>query len=102
MRRVVQQLERNNNNLIKERDTLKSDLLLKQKAADDLRQVVQETQHEIRSLKDSLQVQERKFKKLKDELQQANMDKNKKLDDIQHLLDKIDSLKGKFKWDLYP
>ena len=97
MRRVVQQFERNNNNLVKERDALKSDFLSEQKAAEELRQMVQETQHEICSLKDSLQVQERKFKKLKDELQQVNVEKNKKLDDIQHLLDKMDALQSKFK-----
>ncbi|XP_023292257.2 cilia- and flagella-associated protein 58 [Lucilia cuprina] len=95
MRRVVQQFERNNNNLIKERDALKSDLLQEQKQTEELRQVIQETQHEIRSLRDSLLIEERKYKKLKEEITQINMEKNKKQDDIQTLLDKMDALQNK-------
>lgn len=97
MRRVVQQFERNNNHLIKERDALKSDLLQEQKLTEELRQVIQENQHEMRSLKDSLLLEERKYKKLKEEIAQINLEKNKKLDDIQNLLDKIDTLQSKFK-----
>lgn len=95
MRRVVQQFEKNNNNLTKERDGLKNDFLLEQKLTEELKQVIQETQHEIRSLKDSLLLEERKYKKLKEEINQINVEKNKKLDDLQNLLDKIDTLQSK-------
>ncbi|XP_005180606.1 cilia- and flagella-associated protein 58 [Musca domestica] len=95
LRRLVQQFERNNNNLTKERDTLKIDLLAEHKTAEESQQTVQETQHEIRALKDSLLLQERKNKKLNEEIIILNNEKSKKTDEIQSLLDKMDTLQNK-------
>lgn len=95
MHRVVQQFERNHHNLVKERDALKSDFLQQQKLAEEFRQTVQETQYEIRSLKDSLLLLEKKNRKLKDEINESAAEKNKKLDEIQNLLDKMDGLQSK-------
>lgn len=95
MRRLVQQFERNNNNLTKERDALKRDLLLEHKTAEESQETVQETQHEIRALKDSLLLLERKNKKLMEDITQLTTEKSKKMDDIQNLLDKMDSLQSK-------
>lgn len=95
LRRLVQQFERNNNNLTKERDTLKRDLLAEHKTAEESQQTVQETQHEIRALKDSLLLQERKNKKLNEEIIILNNEKSKKTDEIQSLLDKMDTLQSK-------
>lgn len=95
MRRLVQQFERNNINLTKERDVLKRDLLVEHKTAEESQEALLETQHEIRSLKDSLMQQERKQKKLIEEIAHLTTEKSKKTDDVQTLLDKMDALQSR-------
>uniref|UniRef100_A0A1A9WYN6 Coiled-coil domain-containing protein 147 n=1 Tax=Glossina brevipalpis TaxID=37001 RepID=A0A1A9WYN6_9MUSC len=95
MRRLLQHFEKNNYQLTNERDHLKRDLLMQQKCYEESQKATNEAQYDIRSLKDTQLLQERKYAKLLDEVMQLNALKVKKSEEIQNLLEKIDSLQNK-------
>lgn len=101
MRRIVHHFEKNNHNLTKERDLLKRDLLAEHRLAEETDGLFQESQHQIRSLKDSISQLELKHKKLKDDCIKLAKEKSKKLEDIQTLGDKIDALQSKVHHFIY-
>lgn len=95
MRRVVHHFEKNNENLTKERDVLKRELQSERQNAEQQSALYQESQHEVRALKDIISSTDLKLKKLQEELKKQKKDTAKKMDEIQHGLDKIDLLQSK-------
>ncbi|EDW14497.1 cilia- and flagella-associated protein 58 [Drosophila mojavensis] len=94
MRRVVHHFEKNNENLTKERDALKRELQVERQNAEQQGALYQESQHEVRALKDIISSTDLKLKKLQEELKKQKKDKAKKMDEIQHGIDKIDLLQN--------
>ncbi|CAD6992534.1 unnamed protein product [Ceratitis capitata] len=94
MRRIVHQFEKNNEHLTKERDTLKTELFAEHQTAEQTDEQFQESQHEIKSLKETIQTMEVRQKKTQDDYVKLKKEKTKKVDEIQHLLDKIDVLQN--------
>lgn len=97
MRRIVHQFEKNNEHLTKERDTLKTELFAEHQTAEQTDEQFQESQHEIKSLKETIQTLEVRQKKTQDDYVKLKKEKTKKVDEIQHLLDKIDVLQSGYK-----
>lgn len=94
MRRVVHHFEKNNETLTKERDILKRDLILEHQTMENTDEMFQESQHEIRALKDTIHIMDMKYKKLKDDYAKLKKEKLKKMDEIQNLIDKIDAMQS--------
>lgn len=94
MRRILQQFEKNNEHLIKERDSLKSDLLVEHQTVEQTDERFQESQHEIKSLKQNIIAMEVRQKKLQDDCAKLKKEQVKKVDEIQYLVDKIDVLQS--------
>ncbi|XP_039970986.1 cilia- and flagella-associated protein 58 [Bactrocera tryoni] len=94
MRRIVHQFEKNNEHLTKERDSLRSDLYAEHQTAEQTDEQFQESQHEIKSLKETLHAMEVRQKKLQDDYTKLKKEQTKKVDEIQHLVDKIDALQN--------
>ncbi|XP_064552752.1 cilia- and flagella-associated protein 58 [Drosophila montana] len=90
MRRVVHHFEKNNENLIKERDVLKRDLQGEHQSAEKNVALYQESQHEVRALKDIISSMDLKQKKLQEDLKKQKKENAKKLDEIQQWVDKVD------------
>lgn len=95
MRRVVHHFEKNNENLTKERDVLKRDLQAENQNAEQSSALYRESQHEVRALKDTVSSMDIKMKKQSEEIKKHKKDKSKKLDEIQHWMDKVDVLQSR-------
>lgn len=96
MRRIVHQFEKNNEHLTKERDSLRSDLFVEHQTAEQTDEQFQESQHEIKSLKETIHAMEVRQKKLHDDYMKLKKEQVKKVDEIQHLVDKIDALQSEY------
>ncbi|XP_067630514.1 cilia- and flagella-associated protein 58 [Eurosta solidaginis] len=94
MRRIVRNLEKNNEGLIKERDTLKLDFVAERQLAIQTDEQFQESQHEIKSLKESKFALEIRLKKLQEDYTKVQKEKVKKVEEIQVLMDKIDAVQN--------
>ena len=94
MRRVVHHFEKNNDTLTKERDLLKRDLIVEHRTNENTDEMFQESQHEIRALKDTIHLMDMKHKKLREDYSKLKKEKIKKMDDIQNLIDKIDVMQS--------
>ncbi|XP_062123703.1 cilia- and flagella-associated protein 58 [Drosophila sulfurigaster albostrigata] len=94
MRRVVHHFEKNNENLTKERDVLKRDLQSEHQTAEQSEALYQESQHELRALKDIVSGMDLKVKKQQQDIKKHKKEKSKKLDEIQHWIDKLDLLQN--------
>ncbi|KAM8705003.1 hypothetical protein ACLKA7_009458 [Drosophila subpalustris] len=94
MRRVVHHFEKNNENLTKERDVLKRDLQSEHQSAEQSSALYQESQHEVRALKDIISGMDLKVKKQQEDIKKHKKEKSKKLDEIQHWIDKVDLLQN--------
>lgn len=95
MRRVVHHFEKNNENLTKERDVLKRDLQSEHQTAEQSSALYQESQHEVRAFKDIISGMDLKVKKQLEDIKKLKKEKSKKLDEIQHWIDKVDLLQSK-------
>lgn len=94
MRRVVHHFEKNNENLTKERDCLRRDLQTTHQHLDHSCAQHQESQHEVRALKDTISSMDIKLKKLIEDAAKLKKEKTKKMDEIQHWIDKLDALQS--------
>ncbi|XP_070137481.1 cilia- and flagella-associated protein 58 isoform X2 [Drosophila bipectinata] len=94
MRRVVHHFEKNNENLTKERDCLRRDLQTTHQHLDHSSAQHQESQHEVRALKDTISSMDIKLKKLNEDATKLKKEKTKKMDEIQHWIDKLDALQN--------
>ncbi|EDV30418.2 LOW QUALITY PROTEIN: uncharacterized protein Dana_GF23279 [Drosophila ananassae] len=94
MRRVVHHFEKNNENLTKERDCLRRDLQTTHQHLDHSCAQHQESQHEVRALKDTISSMDIKLKKLNEDATKLKKEKTKKMDEIQHWIDKLDALQN--------
>ncbi|KAH8356012.1 hypothetical protein KR200_007459 [Drosophila serrata] len=94
MRRVVHHFERNNENLTKERDTLKREVQAEHQHVEQTTALHQEAQHEVRALKDTISTMDIKLKKLNEDACKLKKEKTKKLDEIQHWIDKLDAMQN--------
>lgn len=95
MRRIIQQLSKSNENLTKERDVLKRELILEHRTAEKNDTLFQDSQHEIRLLNDAINIDVVKRKKLQDEISKITQEKKKRVEEVQALADKIDMLNSK-------
>ncbi|XP_032578912.1 cilia- and flagella-associated protein 58 [Drosophila sechellia] len=94
MRRVVHHFEKNNENLTKERDSLRRELQAEHQQLEQSNALHQEAQHEVRALKDTITTMDTKLKKLNEDANKLKKEKTKKLDEIQHWIDKLDALQN--------
>ncbi|XP_017082888.1 cilia- and flagella-associated protein 58 [Drosophila eugracilis] len=94
MRRVVHHFEKNNENLTKERDSLRRDLQAEHQQLEQSNALHQEAQHEVRALKDTISTMDTKLKKLNEDANKLKKEKTKKLDEIQHWIDKLDAMQN--------
>jgi len=94
MRRVVHHFEKNNENLTKERDSLRRELQAEHQQLEQSNALHQEAQHEVRALKDTISTMDTKLKKLNEDANKLKKEKTKKLDEIQHWIDKLDALQS--------
>lgn len=95
MRRVVHHFEKNNENLTKERDVLKRDLQAAIQSAEQSSTLYRESQHEVRALKDTISSMDIKMKKQLEDIKRHKKEKSKKMDEIQHWIDKVDVLQSR-------
>lgn len=96
MRRVVHHFEKNNENLTKERDTLRREVQAEHHQLEQSTALHQEAQHEVRALKDTISTMDIKLKKLSEDASKLKKEKTKKLDEIQHWIDKLDALQSEY------
>ncbi|KAH8258199.1 hypothetical protein KR038_007650 [Drosophila bunnanda] len=94
MRRVVHHFEKNNENLTKERDSLRREVQAEHQQFEQTTALQQEAQHEVRALKDTISTMDIKLKKLNEEACKLKKEKTKKLDEIQHWIDKLDAMQS--------
>ncbi|XP_068157412.1 cilia- and flagella-associated protein 58 [Drosophila tropicalis] len=94
MRRVVHHFEKNNEQLTKERDSLRRNLQAEHQSAEQSSALHKESQHEVRALKDTISNMDLKMKKLNEDMSKLKREKTKKLEEIQHWIDKIDALQN--------
>ncbi|XP_022229630.2 cilia- and flagella-associated protein 58 [Drosophila obscura] len=97
MRRVVHHFEKNNENLIKERDILRRDLQAEHQQLEQISAQHQESQHEVRALTDTISSMDIRLKKLNEDANKLKKEKTKKLDEIQHWIDKLDALQNEMR-----
>ncbi|XP_017036999.1 cilia- and flagella-associated protein 58 [Drosophila kikkawai] len=94
MRRVVHHFEKNNENLTKERDSLRREVQAEHQQLEQTTALHQEAQHEVRALKDTISTMDIKLKKLNEDACKLKKEKTKKLDEIQHWIDKLDAMQN--------
>ncbi|KAH8284178.1 hypothetical protein KR054_011689 [Drosophila jambulina] len=94
MRRVVHHFEKNNENLTKERDSLRREVQAEHQQLEQTIALHQEAQHEVRALKDTISTMDIKLKKLNEDASKLKKEKTKKLDEIQHWIDKLDAMQN--------
>ncbi|XP_026840072.1 cilia- and flagella-associated protein 58 [Drosophila persimilis] len=97
MRRVVHHFEKHNENLTKERDVLRRDLQAEHQQLEQITAQHQESQHEVRALTDTITTMDIRLKKLNEDANKLKKEKTKKMDEIQHWIDKLDALQNEMR-----